>query len=91
MTINDIPAEVVSILTAMAASLTKGEYLAPVRPLPRQLTVADICEELQVAQRTFYEWRAKGRAPQCVKLPNGELRIRRADFDKWLTDRAEAA
>lgn len=92
MTINEIPSEVVSLLAALATSLTNGEYLTrPDRPLPRQLTVADICEELKVAQRTFYEWRAKGRAPRCVKLPNGELRIRRTDFDNWLTDRVEVA
>lgn len=48
------------------------------------LTIADVCEELGVARSTFYDWRAKGRAPRCIKLPNGDLRIRRAEFERWL-------
>ncbi|GAA2631055.1 helix-turn-helix domain-containing protein [Actinomadura fulvescens] len=55
------------------------------------LTVADICRILQISPRTFYEWRAKGRAPRCKKIPNGELRIRRADFDRWYDDCGDAA
>lgn len=51
------------------------------------LTVAELCDELAIARSTFYEWRAKGRAPRCIKLPNAELRIRRADLEKWLQDR----
>lgn len=50
----------------------------------RHLTIADLCDELDVARSTFYDWRAKGRAPRCIKLPNGELRVRRADLDAWL-------
>lgn len=41
------------------------------------------------ARRTFYEWRKKGRAPRCIKLPNGDLRIRRAEFERWLDTREE--
>jgi predicted DNA-binding transcriptional regulator AlpA len=37
-----------------------------------------------LARSTFYDWRAKRVAPPCFKLPNGELRIRRAEFDAWL-------
>jgi excisionase family DNA binding protein len=55
-----------------------------------QLTVDELCAELKVARRTFYDWRAKGRAPRCLKLPNGDLRIRRVDFDAWLAAREEA-
>jgi excisionase family DNA binding protein len=54
-----------------------------------QLTVDELCNELKVARRTFYDWRAKGRAPRCLKLPNGDLRIRRADLDSWMTERME--
>jgi len=56
----------------------------------RHLTIAEICEELGVARSTFYEWRAKGRAPRCIKLPNGDLRIRRAELDRWLEEREQA-
>jgi len=49
------------------------------------LTLAEICEELQISRSTFYDWRTKGRAPRCLKLPNGDLRIRRTDFERWLS------
>jgi len=55
------------------------------------LTVADICEELQISRSTFYEWRAKHKGPRVVRLPNGDLRVRRADFDSWLSTLEEAA
>jgi excisionase family DNA binding protein len=51
--------------------------------------VADICEELGISRSTFYEWRAKKSAPPCIKLPNGELRVRRADLDAWIESWAE--
>ena len=49
-----------------------------------QLTIAEVCEELHVSRSTFYDWRAKGKAPHCLKLPNGEIRIRRTELDRWL-------
>ncbi|MYX05945.1 helix-turn-helix domain-containing protein [Streptomyces sp. SID8375] len=51
-----------------------------------KMTVDELCAELQVSRSTFYDWRQKGRAPRCVKLPNGSLRIRRSDLENWLTD-----
>lgn len=57
----------------------------------QHLTIATVCTELDVARRTFYEWRAKGRAPRCIKLPNGELRVRRTDLDTWLESHYEEA
>lgn len=60
------------------------------RPATR-LTVNDLCAELDISRSTFYEWRAKGRAPRCIKLPNGEIRIRRTDFENWLDSLEEAA
>ncbi len=55
------------------------------------LTVEEICAALDIARSTFDEWRAKGRAPRCLKLPNGKLRIRRDDYDNWLESCLEAA
>ncbi|MFJ8779753.1 helix-turn-helix transcriptional regulator [Streptomyces sp. NPDC102476] len=55
------------------------------------LTLAEVCEELKISRSTFYDWRAKRRAPRCIKLPNGDLRIRRSDLDNWLDDREDAA
>ncbi|WP_086840637.1 helix-turn-helix transcriptional regulator [Amycolatopsis kentuckyensis] len=55
------------------------------------LKIADVCEELDIAPSTFYEWRAKECAPKCIKLPNGSVRIRRCDLESWLEDREVAA
>ncbi|HZD14970.1 MAG TPA: helix-turn-helix domain-containing protein, partial [Pseudonocardiaceae bacterium] len=52
---------------------------------PRQhLTIEAFCEEFEITRSTFYDWRAKGRAPKCIKLPNGKIRIHRAELDRWL-------
>ncbi|MFD0552661.1 helix-turn-helix transcriptional regulator [Streptomyces rectiviolaceus] len=56
-----------------------------------KLTLAEVCEDLKVSRSTFYDWRAKGRAPRCIKLPNGDLRIRRSDYEHWLDDREDCA
>ncbi|GAA4866786.1 helix-turn-helix domain-containing protein [Actinomycetospora straminea] len=57
-------------------------------PAPRwpveKLTVEQVCDELQVARSTFYQWRQLGKAPKCIRLPNGAIRVRRADLDAWL-------
>jgi len=55
----------------------------PRRDPDEKLTLAEVCAELRIERSTFYEWRAKGRAPKCSKLPNGELRIVRRDLDEW--------
>lgn len=44
-----------------------------------------------LALSTFNDWRAKKRAPRCIKLPNGSLRIRRSEFERWLDKCEEAA
>jgi excisionase family DNA binding protein len=60
------------------------------RPQDR-LSIAQLCNELGISRSTFYEWRAKGRAPRCIKLPNGEIRIRRTEFERWLDSLEEVA
>ena len=65
------------------------------RTVPRgpneKLTIAEVCLELKISRSTFYDWRAKRRAPRCITLPNGSLRVRRADLDRWLSAREDAA
>ncbi|MFE0027068.1 helix-turn-helix transcriptional regulator [Amycolatopsis sp. NPDC059021] len=56
-----------------------------------KLTIDQVCTELDVARSTFDDWRAKGTAPRCIKLPNRQLRIRRIDLDSWLESHLEAA
>ncbi|WP_367135865.1 helix-turn-helix transcriptional regulator [Saccharothrix sp. HUAS TT1] len=58
---------------------------------PRRLTVADVCADLEISRSTFYDWRAKKRGPKCIRLPNGELRIRVADYERWLEELEESA
>lgn len=53
-----------------------AELGEPGKPLPRS---------------TFHDWRTKGRAPRCIKLPNGTLRIRRSELARWLDTHEEAA
>jgi predicted DNA-binding transcriptional regulator AlpA len=57
----------------------------------RLLSIAAVLEELDIPRSTFYKWRALGIGPRCLKLPNGEVRIRRADLDDWLSRREEPA
>ncbi|MER5320878.1 helix-turn-helix transcriptional regulator [Streptosporangium roseum] len=60
-------------------------------PKGEKLTIADICEDLEISRSTFYDWRQKGRAPKCMKLPNGDLRVRRTDYDRWLASLEDAS
>ena len=55
------------------------------------LTLAEVCAEIKVSRSTFYEWRAKGAAPKCYKIDNGELRVSREDLDEWWSERRDAA
>ena len=55
------------------------------------LALNEVCEELSISRSTFYDWRQKGIAPTCVKLPNGELRIRRTVLDAWVSSREGGA
>ncbi len=49
-----------------------------------------ICESRGLRRPRLLD-RTKGTGPRCVKLPNGELRIRRVDADAWLSDLMEDA
>ena len=51
------------------------------------LTIAQVCASLDVSRRTFYEWRAKDKVPRCIALPNGSLRIRGSEHQRWLASR----
>jgi predicted DNA-binding transcriptional regulator AlpA len=56
------------------------------------MTVRQVLDELGgVSRRTFYRWRELGYGPATFKLPNGELRVWRSDFNTWLRQLEEAA
>ncbi|MEU3601544.1 DNA-binding protein [Streptomyces sp. NPDC006798] len=50
---------------------------------PPALKLADVLAEIRMSPSAFYRLRARGDAPRMIKLPNGELRCRRADLDAW--------
>ncbi|GAA2214168.1 helix-turn-helix domain-containing protein [Nonomuraea monospora] len=56
------------------------------------LTVRQVLNELGgVSRRTFYRWREIGKAPDGIRLPNGELRIYRSELNVWLESLREVA
>jgi predicted DNA-binding transcriptional regulator AlpA len=56
-----------------------------------KLTIPEVCDELKIARSTFNDWRAKRCAPKCIRLPNGSVRVRRSELNRWLESREEAA
>ena len=70
-------------------SITSVEENRGSRPRDK-LTIAEVCADLDISRRTFYEWRAKNKAPKCITLPNGSLRIRRSEYQRWLASREAA-
>jgi predicted DNA-binding transcriptional regulator AlpA len=58
-------------------------------PADALLTMAEVLAELKVARSTFDTWRVLGTAPECIKYPNGQLRVRRSTLDAWLSARVE--
>ena len=48
------------------------------------LTVPEVLAELRVSRSTWFYWRQIGKGPRAIKLPNGELRIRRSALYEWL-------
>ncbi len=57
---------------------------------PKLLRLPEVLAELDMSRAAFYRMRARGQGPRIVKLPNGQLRIRRTDLDNWLTSQEEA-
>ncbi len=54
------------------------------------LSIPQVLAELGVAKATFYRWRQLGKAPKSIRLPNGQVRIRRSVLDEWLDSLTEA-
>ncbi|MEV4385050.1 helix-turn-helix domain-containing protein [Micromonospora sp. NPDC049580] len=50
------------------------------------LTVAEVLAELRVPRSTWFYWRQTGKGPRVIKLPNGQLRVRRSALGRWLGD-----
>jgi excisionase family DNA binding protein len=48
------------------------------------MTIPEVIAELRVPRSTFYRWRQIGMGPASMKLPNGQVRIRRSALEAWL-------
>lgn len=66
-----------------------GEMSARTRD--EKMTVKKVIADLKVASSTFYRWRQLGKGPRSIKLPNGDVRIRRSEYERWLAEREDAA
>ncbi len=75
----------------MSTHVDQPTPLRASRTARTRLTIADVCTDLGVSRSTFYEWRAKGRGPRCIKLPNGDIRINHTEYERWLATLEEAA
>ncbi|WP_198667237.1 helix-turn-helix transcriptional regulator [Glycomyces dulcitolivorans] len=64
----------------------------PSTPRPQAsglMTLQQVYDELGIAKSTWNDWKNKGRTPKFFRLPNNQVRIRRADFEQWLDQLAE--
>ncbi|MFH8566972.1 helix-turn-helix transcriptional regulator [Streptomyces sp. NPDC017993] len=52
-------------------------------PSPEKLKLSEVLVEIRMSRAAFYRMRARGKAPRLSKLPNGHLRVSRADLDAW--------
>ncbi|MFD8071606.1 MULTISPECIES: helix-turn-helix transcriptional regulator [unclassified Streptomyces] len=51
---------------------------------PQMLKLPEVLTEVGMSRAAFYRMRARGQGPRLIKLPNGQLRVRRQDLDSWL-------
>lgn len=58
---------------------------------PQMLKLPEVLEEIGMSRAAFYRMRARGKAPRLIKLPNGQLRVRRTDLDNWISNCETAA
>ncbi|MFE3085703.1 helix-turn-helix transcriptional regulator [Streptomyces albidoflavus] len=58
---------------------------------PQMLKLPEVLAEIGMSRAAFYRMRARGQAPRLRKLPNGQVRISRADLDDWWASCEERA
>ncbi|MGW6939491.1 helix-turn-helix transcriptional regulator [Streptomyces xanthophaeus] len=58
---------------------------------PQMLKLPEVLAEIGMSRAAFYRMRARGQGPRLIKLPNGQLRVRRTDLDAWLSGCEKAA
>ncbi|MFH9960339.1 MULTISPECIES: helix-turn-helix domain-containing protein [unclassified Streptomyces] len=55
------------------------------------LSIEQVIAEIGVPRATFYRWRQLRKGPKSIKLPNGSVRIRRSELERWIAALEEAA
>jgi predicted DNA-binding transcriptional regulator AlpA len=50
------------------------------------MTLDDFLQLVGIARSTFHDWVAAGKAPARIKLPNGAIRFRTSEVERWLAD-----
>jgi predicted DNA-binding transcriptional regulator AlpA len=55
------------------------------------MSFKDVLAEIAISRSTINKWRSEGRGPSFIRLPNGELRIRRSEFEAWLIELPKVA
>ncbi|MDF0371147.1 helix-turn-helix domain-containing protein [Streptomyces sp. KA12] len=58
---------------------------------PQMLKLPEVLAEIGMSRAAFYRMRARGKAPKLIKLPNGQIRVRRTDLDNWISNCETAA
>ncbi|WKV79022.1 helix-turn-helix domain-containing protein [Streptomyces sp. SNU607] len=58
---------------------------------PQMLKLSEVLVEIGMSRAAFYRMRARGNAPKLIKLPNGQLRVRRTDLENWIATCETAA
>jgi predicted DNA-binding transcriptional regulator AlpA len=58
---------------------------------PQLLKLPEVLAEIDMSRAAFYRMRARGQAPKLIKLPNGQIRVKRQDLDAWWERLEEAA
>ena len=51
----------------------------------RWLKTSEVCELLGVTEATLSKWRARGCAPDYIRLPNGDLRFSHASINDFIS------
>jgi len=86
------------------ASMNNEPVLGPINvgPSPRSrhidpnqdrtlLKIQEVCDYLSTPRSSWDKWRALGRTPPLIRLPNRQLRVHVDDLERWLLDRRESA
>ncbi|AZQ73555.1 DNA-binding protein [Streptomyces luteoverticillatus] len=61
------------------------------KPLDENLTIDEVIAEIRVPRSTFYRWRQLKKGPKSCKLPNGQIRIKRSELNRWWAEMEENA